>query len=250
MKKAVFIIPILVFVFISCAKKELPSTSKAISHEQWTALLQKHVDELGHVNYQGFKNDSLAFGEYLQHLSSHHPNKKNWNSNERKAYWINAYNAFTVKLIVDNYPVSSIKDLGGALYKINTPWDIRFIEIEGIDYDLNNIEHDILREEWKDARIHFAINCASVSCPKLSNTAYESSKLEAQLNQAAIAFINDSTRNSITPEKARISRIFKWFSGDFIRDLNLISFINQFSSTQLNDDCQIEYQEYKWDLND
>ncbi len=233
--------------FNACALKKVKSNASPISHEQWTTLLQKHVDDTGNVDYGGFVQDSTAFNRYLDLLKGHHPNDS-WTSDEQKAYWINAYNAFTVKLIADNYPVASIKDLGGAIYKVNTPWDIRFILIEGQDYDLNNIEHDILREQWKDARIHFAVNCASISCPKLLNVAYSAPKLEEQLDQVASEFINGD-KNDIEENQAKVSRIFKWFNGDFTRDKSLIEFINQYSTVKLSDDAEVEYQDYNWALN-
>ncbi|MDG2247059.1 MAG: DUF547 domain-containing protein [Flavobacteriales bacterium] len=238
---------ILSSILVGCALKKVNSSSSPIVHSKWDALLQKNVDNKGTVDYGAFVQDSLAFRDYLNQLSSHHPNDS-WTSAERKAYWINAYNAFTVQLIVDNYPVESIKDLGGAIYKVNTPWDIRFIEIEGQDYDLNNIEHDILREEWQDGRIHFAINCASISCPKLYNRAFEAATLDEQLTTVAKEFIN-GPKNSIDEGEASISRIFKWFNGDFIRDGSLIDFLNAYSEIHINDEAEITYQEYNWSLN-
>ena len=234
----------------SCAVQKSNSTSMPISHEAWTALLESHVSNSGEVDYGGFVQDSLKLNAYLNRLSKHHPNDKNWSSDERKAFWINAYNAFTVKLIVDNYPVESIKDLGGSIYKVNTPWDIKFIEIEGLEYDLNNIEHDILRKDWQDARIHFAVNCASISCPPLLNKAFEASTLEAQLDQVSVDFINSKKANEITKTQAELSRIFKWFSGDFAKDKgSVIEFINTYSEVKVSKDADITYKDYNWYLN-
>ncbi|MGB4974959.1 MAG: DUF547 domain-containing protein, partial [Cyclobacteriaceae bacterium] len=157
--------------------------SKPPLHDAFDKLLKKYVMEDGRVNYKGFIKDSTAFNKYLSTLSNHPPNKT-WTANENKAFWINVYNAFTIKLIIDNYPVKSIKDLGGSLYKINTAWDIQFIKIGDETYDLNNVEHSKLRRVYNDPRIHFAVVCASKSCPKLINEAYVSSKLDEQLDQA------------------------------------------------------------------
>jgi len=231
----------------ACALKKVKSNAAPVTHEQWTVLLQKHVDENGNVNYGGFAQDSVDFNRYLGLLKTHHPNDS-WSSDERKAYWVNAYNAFTVKLIVDNYPIRSIKDLGGAIYKVNTPWDNRFILIEGYDYDLNNIEHDILREEWSDPRIHFAVNCASISCPKLLNVAFNANSLDKQLDKVAAGFINGD-KNDIQTGQAKLSRIFKWFNGDFTKEGSLIEFLNKYSSVQINADAALDYQAYDWSLN-
>ncbi|MFT5981284.1 MAG: hypothetical protein ACI898_002064 [Flavobacteriales bacterium] len=246
-RKIIFGISFALFLLNACTLKKVNSNAAPVSHEQWTALLQKHVNEKGNVHYGGFVQDSVAFNSYLELLKTHHPNDS-WASNEKKAYWINTYNAFTIKLIVDNYPVVSIKDLGGAIYKVNTPWDNRFILIEGHDYDLNNIEHDILRKEWTDARIHFAVNCASISCPKLLNVAFNANSLDKQLDKVARRFINGD-QNDIQASQAQLSRVFKWFNGDFTRDGSLIEFLNNYSDTQINTDAELNYQEYDWLLN-
>ena len=201
------------------------------THKTWNELLTKNVDAEGHVNYKGFIKDSVKFKTYLSALEKEAP-KDSWTKDEKLAYWINAYNAFTVKLIIDNYPVKSIKDIGGSLYKINTAWDIKFINIEGEEYDLNNIEHGIIRKDFNEPRIHFAVNCASASCPILRNEAFVGAKLDAQLTDQARTFINDGVRNKITKDKAELSKIFRWFSGDFTKDKTLIEFINQYSNTK------------------
>lgn len=237
------------FVAMRCSGPRIQSDSKPIDHALWTSLLQEYVSDDGHVDYKGFVADSLALNKYLDTLSKNHPNKKYWSTDEQLAYWINAYNAFTVRLIIRNYPVESIKDLGGSIYRINTAWDIKFIEIEGETYDLNNIEHDILRGKFEEPRIHFAVNCASKSCPPLMNIAFEADQLDMQLDSVAQSFIRGS-RNDIAPEKAELSRIFKWFNGDFTENMTLIEFINQYSEVQLEPDADITYKEYDWSLND
>lgn len=158
------------------------------------------------------------------------------------AYWINAYNAFTVKLILNHYPVESIKD-------IKRPWDQEFIVLGGRNYSLGEIEHDILRK-MNAPRIHFAINCASYSCPKLANQAYIPQNLEEQLDVAAKTFINDKTKNTITADYIEISKIFKWFSGDFEFQGTLIDFLNKYSKDKIDNDAKVKYKEYNWCLNE
>lgn len=233
---------------LGCSLPKVNSSALPINHSDFSPILQKHVDVNGCVNYQSLQSDSSTLNKYLSRLENHHPNAT-WSENERKAYWINAYNAFTLQLIVRNYPVSSIKDLGGRLYKVNTPWDIRFIRIEGATYNLNNIEHDILRKEFNDPRIHFAINCASESCPVLLNEAYVADRLEAQLDSAAVRFINDPKRNSISATKAEISRIFLWFRGDFTESQSVKEFLSKYSQTPLTNSTEISYLPYNWLLN-
>ena len=147
--------------------------------------------------------------------------------------------------------MQSIKDIKNGIPFVNTVWDIKFIKIEDAIYDLNNIEHGILRPKFEDPRIHFAINCASVSCPVLYNRAYTASKLEEQLDQAARAFLSDKRRNIITSQEAKLSKIFFWFGTDFKKNgQNLIEYINQYSPVKIQEKTDIEYLDYNWTLNE
>lgn len=222
-----------------------------VSHVLWDILLHRHVKADGFVDYRGFIRDSTEFRQYLALLSAANPDADHWTRDEKMAFWINAYNAFTVKLIVDAYPVASIKDIKRGIAFVNSVWDIKFIQIGGKAYDLNNIEHDILRPKFKDARIHAAINCASFSCPKLRNEAYAADKLEAQLNDAMRGFINDPLRNRVSAKKAEISEIFKWFRGDFVRDAGSIrSYLNRYADEKLDSNGRISHLNYDWRLNE
>lgn len=242
---------IIIILFLSfwnaCRVSDYASNAQPVSHEIWDSLLRQHVTADGKVDYKGFIKDSVQFNQYLALLSHHHPNDKHWSREEQFAYWINAYNAFTIKLILDHYPVKSIKDIKNGIPFVNTVWDIKFIHIEDRTYDLNNIEHGILRPKFKDPRVHMAVNCASISCPALQNHAYTADKLNEQLDEAATEFINNDNKNKITPQKAQLSKIFDWYSGDFdsVRD-----FINQYSKVKITKDTKIEYLDYNWNLND
>jgi hypothetical protein len=218
--------------------------SNAPSHQRWNELLKTHVSEKGNVNYKAFIKDKDKFEQYLSLIKNSHPNKQ-WSKDEQMAYWINAYNAFTVKLILDNWPVKNIKNIGGA----KSPWDIEFIKIKDKTYTLNAIEHEILRKDFNDPRIHFAVNCASISCPKLLNEAYTAEKLDQQLTARAKDFINRTSKNSIQQDKIIISKIFKWYKEDFTQNGTLIDYINQYSNIQINKNAKIEYKEYNWSLN-
>ncbi len=222
---------------------------KAPSHQQWDKLLKKHVNKTGLVNYKGFQKDKGELTEYLKTLSDNAP-QKSWSKNDQKAFWINAYNAFTVDLILQKYPVKSIKDIAGKIYKINTPWDIKFIKIGGKTYDLNNIEHGILRKEFDDPRIHFALVCASISCPRLRDEAYTGNELEDQLEDAGKEFLNDKSKNNITVGKAQLSKYFSWYKGDFTDNGSLADFINKYSTTKMTSKTKIESLDYNWSLNE
>ena len=231
---------------------DVASNSKPVTHETWDALLKKHVSAKGGVDYQGFILDSVKLNSYLKLLSDNHPNAKNWSRNEQLAYWINAYNAFTVKLVIKHYPVKSIKDIKKGVPFVNTVWDIKFIKIEGATYDLNNIEHSIIRPKFKDPRIHFAVNCASGSCPNLLNEAFTAKRLDEQLDKVARSFLADKSKNKIaSASKAELSKIFSWYKGDFTeKGQTLVGFINKYAPLKLDDKAELSYLDYDWSLNE
>jgi len=245
-------IPFIVLFLHCTSDPPAKKGSKTIDHELWSLLLKKHVDSNGYVDYSGFLKDSLSFGAYLDQLTTHPPDEDNWPEEEQIAFWINAYNAFTIKLIIDHYPVESIKDIGLIIQLpfVNSPWDIRFIEMQGEKLDLNNIEHSILRKKFEEPRIHFAINCASNSCPKLRREAYTGQKLNNQLNDQAYNFINDPNRNYIQDQQAELSKIFSWFKEDFTKKSTLKEFLNQYSTIKLHDNTMVSFKNYDWSLNE
>lgn len=222
------------------------------SHQIWDQLLKANVSSSGIVNYKGFIKEKAKLEQYLKLISENAPDRKTWSKQEQLAYWINAYNAFTVKLIVDNYPVKSIRDLGPELKipLIKDVWHYKFFKIGGVESSLDEIEHSILRKEFEEPRIHFAVNCASVSCPPLLNEAFMASKLEAQLDKVARGFINDSSRNKITADNAQISSIFSWFKGDFTKKGSLIDFLNLYSKVKIKPTAKISHLDYNWNLNE
>jgi hypothetical protein len=201
----------------------------------------------GHVNYQGFIKDKNEFQQYLNALSKTGPGK-NWTEAEELAYWINAYNAFTVKLIIDHYPLKSIKDISSGLPMINSPWDIKFFKIGNVDFDLNTIEHEILRKQFDEPRIHFAINCASFSCPILRNEAYITDKLDEQLEEQAIRFIQNPDKNIIDERQTLLSSIFSWFEKDFTKKESLKTYLKKYHPG-INDQLHIRFMDYDWSLN-
>jgi len=249
----IFFILAIATLVLSCSSRDplhASCDSSPISHNIFNELLSNYVSEVGEVNYKGFIADSVRFNEYFALLENNHPTMK-WSKNERLAFWINTYNAYTIRLIIRNYPVKSIKDLGGSIYKVNTAWDIKLINICEEIYDINNIEHQKIRDQFDEPRIHFAINCASVSCPKLFNEAFYPERLEEQLEQVTREFVNDEKKNLITAEKATISKIFSWYSGDFkLGNESVSDFINKYSEVKLNSDSDVDYMDYDWSLND
>ena len=221
-----------------------------VQHREWDVLVKKHVSKNGMVDYQGFLKDKKQLQVYLDKLSANKPTSK-WSKNEKMAFWINAYNAFTVKLILDHYPIKSIKDIKKGIPFVNSVWDITFIPMGKEKIDLNYIEHSILRKEFKDPRIHAAINCASFSCPLLRNEAYYASRLDEQLNDAMRRFVNDPQRNQLDKSNIKISKIFSWFAGDFkLNGSSVVDYLNKYAKKRVQPNAKIDFLEYQWELND
>ena len=235
-------------VLFTCGQQQPSAQTKPVSHDIFDGLLKKYVDKNGNVNYIGLKKDQKILDSYLTLLSSNEPSAS-WSKDEQLAYWINAYNAFTISLVVKHYPVASIKEIRPGISFINTVWDIKFIKIGNETYDLNNLEHGIIRKKFDEPRVHFAINCASYSCPALRNEAYTADKLDAQLTDAAKSFLADKNKNEFTPDRITISKIFDWFTGDFKKNGSLIDFLNKYAPVKINAKAKIDYKDYLWSLN-
>lgn len=214
----------------------------APDHNQWDALLRKHVSKDGMVNYKGIKSDINELNAYLETLQQRLPGDS-WSDNEKLTYWINLYNANTVALIVRHYPVKSIMDIDKA-------WDNPFIKLGKETYSLNDIEHKIIRKRFDESRIHFVLVCAAISCPILLNEAYKATILEKQLHQQTQNFITDNSKNEIQESKAIVSQLFNWYPEDFTKKGSIADYINQYSKIKLNEDTKIEFMDYDWSLNE
>lgn len=225
------------------------SDNNVVDNSIYADLLQKYVKD-GTVDYQGFKNDESYLDQYLKILENSDSNA--FARNERFAFYVNAYNAWTIKLVLSAYPdVTSIKDLG-SLFK--SPWKKKICRLDRDIISLDDIEHKILRPTFKDPRIHFVVNCASKGCPKLISKPYTGSTMESQLNSAAQTFINDSQKNYLKGNTLYVSSIFKWFSEDFGNDI--AGFILKYASGNLKTELtakaghiKISYLDYDWSLN-
>ncbi|MEP3209175.1 MAG: DUF547 domain-containing protein [Maribacter sp.] len=224
-------------------ERSKPSEKEVVKpdHSKWTSLLAKYVNAKGDVDYKSFQNDAGSLDRYLYQLAENSP-EKDWSKNEKLAYYINLYNAATVKLILDNYPTTSIMD-------IKNPWGRNWIKTGDGVLSLGNIEHKILRK-MNEPRIHFAINCASFSCPKLLNKAFTADQMQKQLHEVTLEFINDATRNSISKEKMQLSKIFKWYKKDFTKNGSLADYIKPYTEVEINGNADIDFLKYDWNLNE
>ncbi len=243
--------------------EQIMDQAASVDHALFDALLTKHVSEDGEVDYAAIKEgDELT--AYLEVLSKAKPELLP--EKEALAYWLNAYNAYTLKLIVDNYPVKTIKEitplrlkgLSLAIPKINSPFEYSIAQIDGKKYSLDDIEHGIIRKQFDEPRIHFALVCAAYSCPPLRREAYVADRLDEQLDDQGYIFLLDERNNVIDSEKRHIqlSKIFKWFKSDFTKEgMSLQQFLARYydgptRQKLLANAFQVRYKKYNWKLND
>lgn len=256
-----------------------PADSKpndnASFYSDWADSLSKYVDPRGNVDYKGWKRDQGQLNSFLKSLELLGQSKySSMGRDEQLALWINAYNAYTVKVVLDHYP---IKRSGLNLYPSNSirqidgAWDKYKLSVAGRRVSLSEIENKILREEFREPLIHFAINCASKSCPKLLNKPYLASSIRYQLETSTRSFMADEQKNKFDQTKKRISisSIFQWYRDDFkksmpsktalpnrsITDTAIIKFIEKYGPDKHRDwlssnDFKLEYLPYDWSLNE
>jgi hypothetical protein len=208
-------------------------------------LLKKNVTKNGIVDYSSLKKEIPKLDSYISYLEKTSPDNS-WSENKQKAFWINTYNAYTIKIILENYPIKSIRDIKK---EGKTAWKIPFAKVGGEAYTLDYIEHEILRKKFFDPKIHVGVNCAAVSCPKISNIAFTEENVVTELTRLMKDFINDSSRNKISKEKVEISSIFNWFKDDFNKKGTVIDFLNTYSKTKISPNAKISYLKYDWTLN-
>lgn len=237
------------------------------NYAAWDGLVRKHVKWLpdnkqSRVDYAAFAKDRAELKQVLDALSAV-PKAifDGWSKEQRMAFLINAYNAFTVELILSKYPdLKSIKDLGSF---VQSPWKKKFFTLLGEERHLDWIEHEQLRPNYADPRVHAAVNCASIGCPALRNEAFSAQKLDAQLEDGMRRFMGDRTRNRIKDGKLEVSAIFKWFREDFEKGHKGIAKLDDLFAryaAQLSDDAgeqarikagglPVNFLDYDWTLN-
>ena len=264
------------FIFILITSSAIFGWANALAfdhqHSAWDVLLRQHVvisanAHASRVDYAGFKSDHVALSAYLAELSVVSVAQYvNWSKSQKLAFLINAYNAFTIELILSKYPLlDSIKELGNLL---KSPWQIQFFSLLGERRSLDDIEHQLIREPgiFDESRIHFAVVCASVGCPMLSDKAYVADRLEMQLQDGLVRFLSDRTRNyfDAATRSLRVSKLFDWYAEDFKRsETGSISIKAVFGrhADILTDDAasqrevtlgnyRLSYLDYDWSLND
>ncbi|MGR5284556.1 DUF547 domain-containing protein [Vibrio maritimus] len=228
--------------------KNNDSNTQTVSHQAWQSFLDRYLVTEGEntlVRYVRVSpNDKQALKTYISDLARIDP--RQLSRAEQYAYWVNLYNAITVDLILDEYPVKSITKLGG-LFSFG-PWGDEVITITGQALTLNDIEHRILRPIWNDPRTHYAVNCASLGCPNLQTQAFTTDNTEALLESTANAFVNSSKGASISGDTITLSSIYEWFEADFVQDGGALKHMAKYRPDLANFDGKIKY-DYDWNLN-
>lgn len=236
-----------VVLCVACLWMAHSAVAGPVDNSQYAELLSAHVRN-GVVDYAGLKKKEATLDGYLAVLQKVHAEVLS--EDEQIAYWINVYNAWTLKLILENYPgISSIRDIGGLF---QSPWKIRFVKANGTTLHLDEVEKVILHR-FKEPRIHFAINCASKSCPELLNVPYEGAQLEKQLAQQTRKFLNDERFNRLEGKTLYVSKIFDWYEEELGDAASYVSRYAKAGLAQkiqaLGDDVQVRYLKYDWSLN-
>ena len=223
-----------------------------LTHGQLDAVLKSRVSE-GRVDYSGLKSQPAELDRYLDSLAQTSWSEfKDWQASDRLAFLLNAYNAYTLRLIRDHYPLTSIRDIGNLL---KGPWDQPVVRIYGETLSLDTLEHQLIRRNYREPRIHFALVCAAKGCPPLRAEAFVGARLEAQLNEQSQAFLRDTSKNRIEVEAKTIflSPIFKWYQEDFDRHAGSVLAALKPHWPELptvTDGFRIRFTEYDWTLND
>ena len=234
------------------------TTPDTFDHGAFDAVLREVVDARGFVDYAALADDSSVLDRYLADLAATDPSALG--DDDRLAFWLNVYNAYTLKLVADNYPVESIREVVGGLFipLVNSPFKVDFVVVAGETMTLDAVEHGVIRDEFDEPRIHFALVCAAVSCPPLRAEAYAGDRLDDQLDDQGQRFLTNQAKNEVPADDStiRLSKIFSWFGGDFgDDDAALQAFIARYFDDDVRDRLErgaydIAYLDYDWSLND
>ena len=236
-----------------------PDDLRTIDHAPWDRLLKTYVPDIpagaNRVAYARVtQEDRTALDGYIDRLAA--VNISGHARHEQLAYWINLYNALTVQVVLAHYPVASIRDIdiSPGLFS-DGPWVAKLVSVEGVALSLNDIEHRILRPIWRDPRIHYGVNCASIGCPDLRPEVFTGARVEQQLTEAARAYVNDPRGVSIEDGNVTVSKIYDWFIEDFGGDEDgvidhLLDFAKPALAVELRRIGKLYDTSYDWSLND
>jgi hypothetical protein len=262
--RAIMKVTVFLAVLIICLQNSFAFDHQ---HQKLSQILSTHLkikDRQSLLNYKNLAANPEILDSYLTDLSAVSKKLyKTFTPDQKLCFLINAYNGFTLKLIIKNYPVKSIKDIGTFFTK---PWSIEFFKLFGEKFTLDKIEHQTIRKNFKEAKIHFAVNCASISCPSLYKEAFVENKLQQQLTEASVNFLKNSRKNQINilgqasnqAKTIKLSKIFSWYGEDFDKYETSVKYFiakslnysEQQRSIMLSNDIDLDYLEYDWSLNE
>lgn len=235
-----------------------PGAQASVDHAPWQAFLDAYAvegaDGITRVNYVGVSPaDRQALDAYLVSLSKTEP--ASLDRGEQFAYWVNLYNALTVRIVLDHYPVPSIRKIKLGRVLTFGPWGQDIFMVDGAALSLDNIEHDILRAIWRDPRIHYAVNCASLGCPNLSRTAFTADNADSLLEAGARAYVNHPRGVNVEDGGLKVSSLYKWYKNDFGgSDEALLAHLRQYALPDLqgalDGHLPIKEYDYDWSLNE
>jgi hypothetical protein len=236
-----------------------PDATATIDHTAWGDFLDDYLvvrdDGANLVRYAGVSEaDRRALDSYLDKLAGIQISQ--YSRPVQFAYWVNLYNALTIDVVLDHYPVESIRDIDiSPGWFSNGPWGAELVEVEGTALTLNDIEHRILRPIWQDPRIHYAVNCASIGCPDLRAEPYKAATLDRQLDTAARGYVNDPRGAEVMDGALTVSKIYTWYQEDFDdSDAGVIRHLRQYADADLKAALDgvsaIADSRYDWSLNE
>jgi hypothetical protein len=219
-------------------ERHQPDSTAAVDHGSWQDFLSKYVsaapDGVNRVDYQGVTPaDRASLERYLAQLQATAVTKLN--RREQLAYWINLYNALTVRVVLDHLPVDSITDIDiSPGFFANGPWGAKLAKVEGHEISLNDVEHRILRPIWQDNRIHYAVNCASIGCPNLIREVFTRENVEDLLDRAAKEYVNHPRGARIEDGRLQVSSLYEWYKVDFgDSDQGVIDHLRRYATGEL-----------------
>lgn len=239
---------LLLFVLVPFLSADLLGFDQ--THKAWDRVVSKRVKG-GNFDYKGLKKNRADLDRYVDALAAVRKSDfQRWNAGDRLAFLINLYNAATVQLVVDHYPVRSIRDIGGE----KGPWKTPVVRVFGTKVTLDHLEHEMIRAGFREPRIHFAVNCASVGCPPLRDEAFTGARLELQLREQTDAFLRNRKINRLDGNVLRLSPLFDWFKEDFTRRGQSVEdyvapYFSKSDQKKIFSGVKVEFGEYDWSLN-
>ncbi|WP_345115588.1 DUF547 domain-containing protein [Hymenobacter algoricola] len=220
-------------------------------HAPWNELLARYVTRDGRIDYTGMLEEEDKLGAYLETIRKTPPDERTWSRSEQQAYWLNVYNAATVYMVLQYYPVRSMNEIKvKSLKGSKSAWEAPSVTVGSKEYSLNQIEREVLRNKFQDPRVHFALGSAAETSPPLLNEAYDGTRLNQQLDGQVRRFVNNAKFNQLAAGHLRLSSLFDWYSVEFGEGPQLVAWLNTYSTVVIAPTATVEFLSFDWTLND